>query len=61
MGAWTPEEDDILARLAVSNITWNAISDQIPGRSASACRSRYCDRLVKMPQYQKKLKRRSGL
>ena len=38
--AWTPEEDEVLVRLAKQGLPWAEISRRIGGRSAKSCSSR---------------------
>ncbi|GBF95572.1 transcription factor-like [Raphidocelis subcapitata] len=46
-GAWSPEEDDMLLRMAarLGTRSWVAISKYVPGRSAKSCRLRWCNQL----------------
>ncbi|KAH6871065.1 hypothetical protein B0T10DRAFT_417737 [Thelonectria olida] len=43
--SWSPEEDARLIRLRQGNRRWEDISQQLPGRSALACRHRYRNHL----------------
>lgn len=38
--AWTPEEDELLKKLAKQGLSWPEISRRIPGRSPKSCTSR---------------------
>ncbi|KAH7025455.1 hypothetical protein B0J12DRAFT_534027, partial [Macrophomina phaseolina] len=40
-GKWTEEEEKLLIKLRSSGMKWVDISQQNPGRSATACRLRY--------------------